>query len=268
MSINCLKTLTNSIKEIEQTIKHKDSEKFIFKASKEGLFDRSKAPKHLKTEIENAFASVAPERDIIGSALLVTAWGAFESFIRDLFIYAADQINLKAHVTNLSKTLKSQHIIYSCNAIMGSASGDAKYPECIYVNATESLHSVIKDSPDAKLHSPIYGIINFKFDAEKLLKSFHRLDLKISWNDIGSNDDIKKHFTETTKTAAGNKAKKHFEEVYKMRCNFAHNGGLSYSPSENQDTQRAIEFLGYLGSALVDVVDAEVTRISKVSKKS
>jgi hypothetical protein len=263
--MNCLDTFIESIREIDETIKHNRNEKTIFKVSRDGHIARDRMPDFLKTDVERALLSTPPERNIIDSALLVVAWGAFESFMRELFVYAANQINNNVKMPLTNEVLIAQHIIYSCDAIKGAATGEKKYKHQDYTMATESLHGMINKLPHAKLYAPAYSIINFKFESGKLLQSFGRLNIQIKWDDIGNCRAIKEHFEEDKKSAAGRKAKLEFDNIYEMRCNFAHNGGLSIAPSENQNIEQGVNFLSHLATALLEAIDTEVVKIAAAS---
>jgi hypothetical protein len=110
-------------------------------------------------------------------------------------------------------------------------------------------------NPDA------FSVIDFKFDADKLIAAYKRIDLNLSWSAIGKAKSIQDYFGVKKQMSAGEKAKELFERIYNIRCDFAHTGAESRSLSTEENIYDLVKFLRILSASIFEQLKAHTVKL-------
>jgi len=218
-------------------------------------------------QLINSFLNRKTVREqLIYRALYVSTHAAFEQFVRDLVVTAADYIcaNIDSY-ENLWAELQSEHI-YRTGQAMATVYQPLEHYDFDYEKLSRNIGTSVGGGGKFTLNSDALALVWGTFTPDNLDKVVNRVTVALNWDSLAKHGELAACFGDGRTRDLAKAVRASLELMVKNRNRIAHSTGIAAEVEEPQ-LREQIRFVRAFCHALATLMKSELTKKVVACKK-
>ena len=164
------------------------------------------------------------DSNILFNSLLISAYGIFEKYIREISIASARIINAKyKNYDELRLKVKNQNIVLTGRAL-SSIFEPLDHYNLSYDELVNNIYTCSNGKTKFKINAPLFGLNHNILRPENINRIFERMDIEINWDELAKKGNYISIYGQLKPRELSNQIQSEIDTFVHNRNLISHNG--------------------------------------------